>query len=609
MLKYLVSLHSPEAHLFRVKMFVEGLPEGDLIIGMAAWIPGSYMIRDYARNVVSLKAESTEGILSVEKRDKQTWLIKQPGSPAVITYDVYAWDLSVRGSFLDTTRAFITGTSLFLFVKGMEHDSCSIQFDRPEGENYKSWKLATTLLPVTTSYLKFGTYQASSYEDLIDHPVEMGDFSHAEFPVSGVAHNIAISGQHDADLGRLCADLERICTEHVKLFGGLPEMDRFLFQVMAVGEGYGGLEHRCSTSLICNRKDLPHKNQKNIDEGYRRLLGLCSHEYFHLWNVKRIRPKVLMESDLSKEVHTTLLWVFEGITSYFDDLALVRSGVIDQKSYLDLLAQTITRYLCGNGRFKQSLAESSFDAWTKFYKQDENAPNAIVSYYTKGSLVALLLDLMLRKKSENKVTLNQVMHLLWNRFGKMDIGVEEGCMESIVMEMGGIEFGDFFDSYVTGVDELPLERVLKSVGVAMRLNSTSASDDKGGYTETSTAVTGAVFDMGVKVANKADGLGILTVYADGPAQKAGLSAGDTIVAINGIRANIDEWTTVFDRFQPGNVLELHAFRRDELMTFQVTPATSKGRVCYLSLDKDAAPDIVAARENWLGSQDYQCNGQ
>ncbi|MCB1758709.1 MAG: M61 family metallopeptidase [Gammaproteobacteria bacterium] len=609
MLKYQVSLHSPEAHVFRVKMFVPEPLGRELMIGMPAWIPGSYMIRDYARNILSIKAESGDGALQLIKKDKQTWLLTHSGSPIVITYYVYAWDLSVRGSFLDTTRAFITGTSLFLFVRGMEQHNCEIEFSHPLGEIYSTWRLATTLEPVNTRYLQFGTYHADSYEALIDHPIEMGNFSHTEFLVSGVKHNIQISGVHDADLEKLSVDLERICTEHIKLFDGLPDMERYLFQVMAVGEGYGGLEHRCSTSLICSRRDLPHKTQTKVDEGYRRFLGLCSHEYFHLWNVKRIRPQVLKESDLSKEVHTTLLWVFEGITSYFDDLALVRSGVIEQQGYLDLLARTITRYLAGTGRFKQTLAESSFDAWTKFYKQDENAPNAIVSYYTKGALVALLLDMTLRRNSGNRVSMNHVMRRLWKEYGEKEVGIEEGVVERIVEELTGSDFHDFFESYVYGVDELPLEGMLKRFGVAMHLAPTTTREEKGGYLESFVPVNNPVFDLGVKVSQKGEGLGALTVYEGGPAQQAGLSAGDVIIAINGIKATTDEWSAVLERYQQGEKIVLHAFRRDELISFQVTPVRSEFRICYLQLDSAASPEAGKAREAWLGPQNHACDGQ
>jgi predicted metalloprotease with PDZ domain len=237
--------------------------------------------------------------------------------------------------------------------------------------------------------LGFGRYRAQGSADLIDHPVEMGDFLHTQFLAAGTPHEIAIYGRHRADLGRLSRDLQKVCEEHANLFGELPP-DRYLFLMMVVGQGYGGLEHRDSTSLICSRADLPVPGQTEVTEGYRRLLGLCSHEYFHLWNVKRIQPARIQSSDLSGEVHTRLLWAFEGFTSYYDDLALVRCGLITERDYLDLLAQTITRVMRVNGRTKQSVAESSFDAWTKFYKQDENAPNAIVSYYAKGRWSASL---------------------------------------------------------------------------------------------------------------------------------------------------------------------------------------------------------------------------
>ncbi len=469
MIHYQVQPVSPQAHLFEVVLRIaRPAPEGQ-VLTLPAWIPGSYMIRDFARNIVTLHASSGGKRVAAEKTDKQTWRCAAANGELEVSYQVYAWDLSVRAAHLDTTHGYFNGTSLFLKVVGQEHVGCSVEILPPEGEAYRNWRVATTLPVDGAEHLGFGRYRAADYEELVDHPVEMGAFTFVSFEAAGTPHEIAITGRHQADTERLCRDLQAICEYQIGLFGELPPMERYLFQVLAVGDGYGGLEHRSSTSLICKRTDLPRADDKEVSEGYREFLGLCSHEYFHLWNVKRIRPAVFRQADLSSEVYTRLLWAFEGITSYYDDLALLRSGRIDRQSYLDLLARMITRVLRGSGRLKQTLEESSFDAWTKFYKQDENAPNAIVSYYAKGALVALALDLTIRRHSGGEQSLDDLMRALWRRHGREDIGVGEGDIEALAAEISGADLSGFFDQALRGTADLPLKELLGNCSCVRRV--------------------------------------------------------------------------------------------------------------------------------------------
>ncbi|MCB1752433.1 MAG: M61 family metallopeptidase [Gammaproteobacteria bacterium] len=598
MICYEVELKSPEAHLFQVVLEIPTPdPEGQ-IISLPAWIPGSYMIRDFARNIVTLSASTGGQPARVKRLDKQSWQIEPCRGSLQITYDVYAWDLSVRGAYLDTTRGFITGTSLFLRVVGQDRMPIKVEFRRPGGEHYRDWRLATTLAGEETAFLEFGCYRAENYDELIDHPVEMGLFSHAQFQVREVPHDIVISGRHSADLARLCDDLKAICEHHVSFFGELPNMDRFLFQVAAVGDGYGGLEHRSSTSLLCKRSDLPQQNEKIVSDGYRQFLGLCSHEYFHLWHVKRIRPEVLREADLSKEIHTTLLWAFEGITSYYDDLALVRSGRIDQESYLELLAKQMTRLMRGTGRLKQTLAESSFDAWTKFYKQDENASNAIVSYYNKGALLSLVLDLLMRRETEGRVSLDDVMRELWAKYGKTDIGLQEGDIEKIACDLSGIDLNVFFERYLNRTDELPLREMLDNVGVGLDYFPAHDRSDRGGLlkdrkeSKSTALVLGAQF-----VADNRD-IRLTTVYDNGAAQKAGLSAGDVIVAVDAIRVDADQLEKRIANAARGKLIRIHAFRRDELMVFDLQPEPAPGDTCRIWI-KTEEQEAANRRNQWL----------
>jgi predicted metalloprotease with PDZ domain len=352
---YTIKPVNPAAHLFQVTCEVRNpAPDGQQL-WLPAWIPGSYMIRDFARNIITLEAHDANGNVDVEKLDKQTWQCAPATGALTIIYSVYAWDLSVRGAHLDTTHGFFNGTSVFLAVTGREFEPVTVQIQLPDGDEYESWHVATTLTPVNTSLFSAGMYGANDYDELIDHPVEMGNVTISEFDITGTPHHIVITGRHQTDMQRLTQDVKQICETHVAMFGELPEMARYMFLLMVVGEGYGGLEHRSSTALICNRKDLPTRHMSTVSDDYITLLGLFSHEYFHTWNVKRIKPIEFLPYQLREESYTRQLWAFEGITSYYDDLALVRSGIIDERKYLELLGRNFTRVLRGSGRLKQSL--------------------------------------------------------------------------------------------------------------------------------------------------------------------------------------------------------------------------------------------------------------
>ena len=556
------------------------------------------MIRDFSKNIVSLSALTEDRKLKVIQLDKQRWEIEPVKGPLTVIYQVYAWDLSVRAAHLDQTHGYFNGSSVFLAVEGCEDVACRLSIEPPEGERYQNWKIATTLSIKDARPHQFGLYWAENYEELIDHPVEMGEFALASFDVEGILHEIAITGRHKADTGRLCTDLAKICNKQAQLFEELP-IDNYLFQVMAVGDGYGGLEHRKSTSLICKRSDLPVGRDLGVTEGYRSFLGLCSHEYFHLWNVKRIRPQIFLENDLSSEVYTRLLWAFEGITSYYDDLILVRSGVIAPESYLELLAQSITRFIRGSGRHKQSLEQSSFEAWTKFYKQDENAPNAIVSYYTKGALVALSLDLHIRLETDGKYSLDDLMRGLWREYGKHGIGVPEDGVEKMAHQITGLDLTDFFDRFLRGTEDPPLAELLREFAVEMKLCPALDSSDKGGLFNKETAEKQPVSVLGIKLSPKGDEARVSQVFDHGAAQLAGISAGDTIIAVDGLQVSRDNLEKRIAKLPAGEAIKVHLFRRDELMLFDVKLQQAPDDTCFLELLLSDSEDRIARRCEWL----------
>ena len=596
----------PHAHLFEVHCTVADPDAGGQRFRLPVWIPGSYLIREFARHFVAVRAETQGRALAIAKEAKDTWRTAPCATPVTVIARVYAFDLSVRTAYLDAARGYFNGPSVFLCPEGRADRRCEVEIVAPDGDIGRTWRVATTLSGDQISAAGFGRYHAANYDELIDHPVEMSDFVTASFVAGGAPHDLAVSGRHRCDLDRLARDLARICQWQCDLFGGAPDsrapFGRYLFLVAAVGDGYGGLEHRTSTSLLCKRDELPQPGVAAITDDYRRFLGLASHEYFHGWNVKRIKPAAFAPYDLGAENYTRLLWAFEGITSYYDDLALVRSGVIDAKSYLELLGRTMTTVLRNPGRHVQSVADSSFDAWIKYYRRDENAPNAVVSYYAKGSLVALSLDLTLRTHG---TSLDAVMRALWERFGRPGIGVPEDGIAGLASELAGHDLGDFFARYVDGTEDLPLAELLATVGVSLKLRVARNARDQGGDPGTGatggddvdspTARTTFGFDLAAGSEAK-----VLHVYSGGPAERAGLAAGDALVAIDGLRANAASIESLRQQRHAGDPLAIHAFRRDEFFTVTLTLAPAPLDTCWLERDELGSTDATARRSAWLG---------
>lgn len=601
-IQYSIRPSSPEAHIFSVTLIVKQPEETGQVLSLPAWIPGSYMIRNFARHIVSIRAHCEGEPVSLSRLDKQTWKALPVTGALALEYEVYAWDLSVRGAHLDTAHGFFNGTSVFLQVHGQEDVPAGVNIERPGSKECASWKVATSMPTKSVDQQGFGRYEATNYGHVIDCPVEMGDYQELEFQVQGIPHSMTFTGRCFVDKRRIARDLQKICTHHALFFGDLP-VKQYLFLTMVTGEGYGGLEHLDSTSLMCRRDDLPAKDMQEISKGYRSFMGLCSHEYFHLWNVKRIRPEVLRQADLSGEVHTELLWAFEGITSYYDDLALVRSGCIEPSSYLDLMAETVTRVMRGSGRLKQSVADSSYDAWTRFYQQDENAPNAIVSYYSKGALIAFGLDMLLRDHSSDELSLDDLMRKLWKRYGKTNIGVPEDGVERLASEIAGTDLSEFFNQSVHGTTDLPLVDWFASLGIGYRLGAAKDQKDSGGYCD-KPGIRKPGLVIGARYRQQGDMVELTHVMDDGAAQAAGLSAGDKLLAVNGLQVSRNSLDSLVGQSDAGAALTVHAFRRDELMVFQLQPTAAALDTCDLWLlpDEECNARQLARRSQWLAQE-------
>ena len=549
-----------QAHRFKVKLHISNPdPEGQ-ILQMPAWIPGSYLIRDFSKHIESIEAfvaGNTSQKLHLERIHNDQWRLPKTNGAVEILTTVYAFDSSVRAAYLDTERAFFNATSLCLAVQGQEHIPCSIAIIKPESAFADQWSVKTSLRAAKTDSDGFGFYLAQNYDDLIDHPVAMGEFQIIHWLSSGTPHSMAIQGcLHPIDKARLEQDLQAICTSTIHLFEPKTKQAPFpnyLFLVNAVLNGYGGLEHRNSTALLCRRDQIPQEGALFEEGAYREFLGLCSHEYFHAWLVKRIQPTVFQPYNLSQRNHTRLLWLFEGFTSYYDDLQLFRSKRIDLKTYLRLVAVNWNGILRGPGRKKQSLADSSFDAWTKYYQADENTPNAVVSYYGKGALLALGLDLQIRAFSRNKKSLDDLMRLLWNTHGVSMNGISEDGLDTLLEKLLGDGFTkiwhDMKSRYIFGIEDIPLQKWLNSKVVSVKPKS-------------QTKLEKIKLQLGMRHTDASGWLKVTHVLDGGAAQAAGIAAGDLLANINGQRVTSARWDKVLASLSENENVSISFYRED-----------------------------------------------
>ncbi len=521
---YRVECADRHAHLFAVTLTID-TPTAQQRVSLPVWIPGSYMVREFAKDLRNLRASQSRRSIApskVHQIDKCSWQIDcSAGKPLVLRYEICAHDASVRTAWLDADRGFFNATSLCLRAEGHADALHTLEVVAPDLIALSArWSCATSISGLNIDRYGFGTYQAANYDELADSPVEMGAFWSAGFEVCGVPHRFVVADPPASfDGERLIADTKAICETEMRFWHGnkvgqqrgpKPPFDRYLFMLNAVDDGYGGLEHRHSTALICTRRDLPQLGARRQPEGYTTLMGLISHEYFHSWNVKRLRPTEFAQYDYERENYTQLLWLFEGFTSYYDDLLLRRAGRIDDAAYLKLVNKTINQVQQTPGRLVQSVAEASFDAWVKYYRQDTQTPNGTVSYYTKGALVALCLDLTLR--SEGYGTLDDVMRLLWQQSGGGAIAEAE--VAAALETVGRRSYAKEVARWVHSIDELPLSDLLRAHGVAML-------DDPAQRAQ----------ELGLRVMEAQGSVRVNVVLRGGAAEKAGFSANDEWIGI------------------------------------------------------------------------------
>ncbi len=594
MITHSIGVEDPNAHLFRVTLTVPR-PAARQVLSLPVWIPGSYLVREFARHLSAMQASQGRRRITLEQIDKQSWVAACEGTAALsVSYLVYAFDTSVRAAYLDANRGFFNGTSVFLRAEGFEAQPQRMLLRKLP----RQWQVATTLPPLDIDAAGKGSYEAADYDELVDHPVELGQFWRGRFTACGVAHEFVVAGAlPDFDGARLLADTQRVCEAEIALWHrpatpraridakALP-FRRYLFMLNAADDGHGGLEHRSSTALIAPRRNLPRRGEGASTDGYVSLLGLIAHEYFHAWNVKRLRPAEFASFDYSRENYTELLWFFEGFTSYYDDLFLVRCGLIDTNRYLALLAKTVSNVLTTPGRKVQSVAQSSFDAWVKYYRGDENTPNATISYYAKGSLVALALDLTLRAageggRTQRKATLDDVMRRLWQ---VSDGGpISRTDIAAALRSVGGRSFDKELAAWVDGVRDLPLQDLLARFGIDWQAQATTLAQR-----------------LGVRVNESAlTGIKVTHVLRGGAAEQAGLAAGDEVIALNGWRLRrLDDALRLWDA---GGSAALLVARDQRIVTLTLKQPKVQTETTSVTLSAAANPpkDALALRQAWL----------
>lgn len=577
--RYRISMPRPHSHLFEVEATFPAVP-GVLDALLPVWTPGSYLVREYARHLQEPSARDALGRrLEVRRTDKRTFQVETLGEPATLRYRVYANELTVRTSHLDGTHGYFNGATVFLYTEATRALPHHVEVAAPEG-----WSVFTALERQGEAFV------AGSYDALVDSPFEVGPHTPHRFLVRGVPHDVVVWGDSVSDVHRLREDLAKICEVQAELFGGLP-LERYLFLVYLSDKGRGGLEHADSTALLFPRAGL------HSHKGWEDFLTLAAHEYFHLWNVKRVKPRAFVPFAYGEENYTALLWAFEGVTSYYDNVMVRRAGLTTAGRYLVRLGETLTALHSTPGRRVQTLAESSQLAWVKQYRADEHSANSAISYYVKGEVVAALLDLEIRRATFDRRTLDDVMRLLWQRHGDGS-GVPEDGFEAAASEVSGKVLSAFFDRAVRSVEELDYS-VFEHVGLELLFRPRESAADKGGTPLRAKA--GEQRPRGwLGLTLKANGV-VASVVDGSPAMEAGLYPEDELIAVDGFKVDGAALMSRCEDPGPGEAVRLTLFRRDRLLEVAVTLGPRPADAAYFSRVEQPTEQQKAAYEAWLGA--------
>ncbi len=570
---YQVAMPEPQFHLFEVTLQISNWEKKALDLKMPVWTPGSYLVREYARHVQDFKATASRNNQSLLSRKiaKNHWqVITENQTKVTIKYRVFANELTVRTNHLDATHGYFNGAALFMFIPELIQQPIKLQIIPPKPE----WKVTTTLAIVPE---ETNTFIAQDFDSLVDTPVEVGQQEIHNFEVLGKPQQYAIWGKGNTKITKLIKDTKKIIETEAEIFGGLP-YEKYLFLLHLSGSGYGGLEHK-----ECCTLNYPRLGFRDKDK-YNRFIQLVAHEFFHLWNVKRIRPKALETFNYEQENYTTSLWFSEGVTSYYDMLIPLRAGIYNRKKFLKNLSKDITRYLSIPGRKVQPLGESSFDAWIKLYRREAHSDNNQISYYLKGELVALLLDLLIRNKHHNQKSLDEVMGIMWERYGKAEIGFTPEDLQQVFEEVAEQDLSDFFTRYLETTESLPFDDYFAPFGLKIK-----PIHDKE-----------ATPYLGIKVQTEGGKEIIKFTEANSPSAIAGIDPNDELLAINGIRVTADTLNERLKDYHPGNTITITIFHQDELLTVSATlaePQPTRYEVVQIENSSETQQQNLAG---WLG---------
>ncbi|MBI4782331.1 MAG: M61 family metallopeptidase [Oscillatoriophycideae cyanobacterium NC_groundwater_1537_Pr4_S-0.65um_50_18] len=578
-MQYQVAMPQPESHFFEVRLQVKGWSFNLLDLKMPVWTPGSYLVREYARHLQDFTvcqgdADPTPQNQRVwRKCSKNHWQIETGGaSELTVCYRIFANELTVRTNHLDATHGFFNGAALFFFIPGFEKLPIQVTIAPP----HPDWRVSTALPSVAG---QANTFVAADFDTLVDSPFEIGNHQLYEFEVMGKPHELAIWGRSNMAIDRLIADTQKVIQAEADLFGGLP-YDRYVFLLHLISQGFGGLEHKNSCTLLYSRLGF------RTDDRYNTFIQLVAHEFFHLWNVKRIRPKGLEVFDYEAENYTPSLWFSEGTTSYYDLTIPFRAGIYDVKIFLKLLGKEISQFLMVPGRQVQPLSESSFDAWIKLYRRDANSNNSQISYYLKGEMVSLLLDLLIRARHGNGRSLDDVLRSLWQQFGQPEVGFTPEQLEETIEAVAETNLAEFFSRYLHTTAELPFNEYLEPFGLQLQPEN----------------FTHLPPHLGI-IAKSENGREVIKFVESGsPAQRAGIDPEDELLAIDGLRVKADQLSDRLKDYAPGDTLSFTLFHQDDLRTCTVTLTPPRPAAYHLVAIENPS---IAQQQNfkgWLGAE-------
>ncbi len=576
---YRVSIPAPHTHMVEMETAVSGAPgaalPGSIVLFMPSWTPGSYLLREYARHVEGLVAEAPARAVKVRKN---AWRVETGGAARItVRYRVYAGELTVRTSHVDSTHAFLVGAALFLGVEGREDLGARVEVSVPPG-----WRAATSLVSAGVTSDGVHAFEAPDFDTLVDSPIELGTHREEVFEAAGKPHRYAIwpgTAAADADTRRLVDDTRTILETEANLFGGALPYDSYEFLLHLSPRGRGGLEHRASAALIASPASFATR------DAYLDLLSLVAHEVLHAWNVKRIRPAELTPYRYGEECYTRLLWWFEGATSYYDWRVLALAGLCTVAEYLDHLAAEIAYLDQTPGRLVHALEDASYDAWIKLYRPDENSQNSSVSYYRKGEVVCALLDIEVRARSGGRSTLDAVLAHLWLEHGSVARPVDEGAMQQIFEKVAGVRLDDLFDAWIRSPGEIDYGNTLAHVGLAV---------------ERSTRSEAPSCSLGARLRSDGGRTVVASTTRGGAAWRAGVDAGDELIAIAGVRVDGTNLDAALRPRAAGDMVDVLVARDGRIQTASATLDPARQDRVKLVARMDAPASARSAFAAWLG---------